>query len=496
MPTLVIRGPGGTVVERELEGRLTVGCDDDNDLVLRTGGVEKRHANFFAEGGEVVLEHGADASSAQTIVDGEPIRGRRRLAPGVRVVIGDYEVQVKPGRQLTVRKVEAPTPAAAPPSSFPFKLVFALFGVALAAILAVGVWMRLPTETDPPPLPPTTDPCADLEARLRLARERPSKKGLDAVEAVLECEPLHPEANALKRSIPKELDGEERLAGAKELIELERDAQALEQLEKIPAETHAALTALPLFREVAGRVAKQEKKDCDAYTKAGNRSAAQPHCDEAERLAKKLEPPKSGDEKQPSLAERLKARVPEQPLADALLLYAGGRLGEAQTKLQTVRENDRLAALHARADALRKDIANADALAKVGERALEKGDLERAAKAYSEALALDAALLPEGGSTLRKNAETSLAHRAYQLGAAEADHDNWVRACAMWKTGFAFWRGDLELNRAVTACSSRAKQLLASDRCRDLEQAAKLAVDGDTLGPSIEEKLAGLHCKR
>ena len=84
MPTLLIRGPDGTLVERELEGRLTVGADDDNDLVWRNDGIEKRHANFFADGGEVVLEQLGGSS------------GKTKLKPGVRVLIGGYEVSVKP----------------------------------------------------------------------------------------------------------------------------------------------------------------------------------------------------------------------------------------------------------------------------------------------------------------------------------------------------------------------------------------------------------------
>ena len=416
MPTLVIRGPDGTLVEREIVGKLTVGCDEDNDLILRSGGVEKRHANFFADGGEVVLEQGDASSAAETLVDGEPMRGRRRLAPGVRVLIGEYEVQVKPGKQLTVRKIETKP---AEQSPFPFKLLFGVLGAALVVVAAVGLWKRFeaqqPTVAPPPAI---SDPCADLEPHLRIAREGPSPRALEAVEAVLVCDPLHAEANALKRSIPKELEGQALLSRAKEFVDLERDAQALEVLEKLPAGTEVARHALPLLNEVAARVTKQEQKDCDAYSKAGKKSVAQPHCAEAARLREKLAPPKTDDAKAPALADRIKARVKEPQLADALILYAAGRNSEAVTKLQKIRETDKLAALHAQADALRKDISNADALAKVAEHALAKNELERGAKAFSDALELDKRLVPEGGTALRSTAEQQLAERAYQLGSA------------------------------------------------------------------------------
>lgn len=486
MPTLVIRGPDGTLVERELVGKLTVGCDDDNDLVLRSGGVEKRHANFFADGGEVVLEQGDTASAAETLVDGEPMRGRRRLAPGVRVVIGGYEVQVKPGKQLTVRKLEPPP---AEPSSFPFKLVFAGVGAALVVVAAVGLWRRFeeqqPTITPPPAV---TDPCADLEPHLRIAREGPSRRALDAVEAVLVCDPLHAEGNALKRSIPRELEGQDALTRAKEFVDLERDAQALEALEKIPSGTEASRQALPLFNDVATRVMNQEQKDCDAYSKAGKKSVAQPHCAEAARLRERLTPAKADAPKSPPLADLIKARVKEPQLAEALVLYAAGRHSEAITRLQKIRETDKLAALHAKADAMRKDISNADALAKVGEHALARNELERGAKAFSDALELDERLVPERGTALRSSAEQQLAERAYQLGQAEAQHENWVKACAQWKVGFGFTRASFDLNRAVNACTQRATRLLTSDRCKDLDEALKLAIPGDDLAPQIEAK--------
>ena len=63
-----------------------------------------------------------------------------------------------------------------------------------------------------------------------------------------------------------------------------------------------------------------------------------------------------------------------------------------------------------------------------------------------------------------------------------------MKACALWKLGFAFTRASFDLNRAVTACTQRATELLASDRCKDLDEALKLAVPEDTLQPQIEAK--------
>jgi len=495
VPTLVIRGPDGTLVEKELEGRLTVGCDDDNDLVLRTGGVEKRHANFFAEGGEVVLEQ-LDASAEKTIVDGEPVRGRRRLAPGVRVLIGGYEVQVKPGeQQLRVRKLQPDTldeAPATPPASFPFKLVFLLFGVALLAIVGAGLYQRASTaEPEPTDVPESSDPCADLEPQLRIVREGPSQKALDAAKAVLACEPLNEEANQAERTYPKELEGAALYSRAKEFLELGRDEQALEQLELIAPKTQAAQKALPVTTEVALRVAAQAKKSCDTYQKP----IATPHCELHARLMKQYGPKETAAPAAPPLAERLAKRQPEKLLADPLLDWASGHFGDAKVKLQKVLESTRLAPLHAQARALQKDMENADGLYKIAERHLEKGDLERAKKALDDAFQLDARLLPEESSQARKQAEKLMAEKAYEVGAVHARHQSWKQACAAWKVGFALYKGRADLNGAVTKdCTNRARELLDGD-CKQLDEAAALAVPEDGLAPLIEERRASLRCK-
>jgi tetratricopeptide (TPR) repeat protein len=497
VPTLLIRGPDGTLVERELEGRLTVGADDDNDLVWRNDGIEKRHANFFADGGEVVLEQLGGTS------------GKTKLKPGVRVLIGGYEVSVKPGeQQLSVRKLPAAsdtlTDEGSNGAAFPFKLVFTLFGIALAALLGLGAWNRL--HSVEPPREPATAPvaavekpnaeCPNLEDDLKMARDGATQRALDAAERVLACDPLNAEGTSLKRSLRKELDGQALLTRAKEFIDLERDEQALEQLEKIPADTDVFRSALPLLHEVGGRVQHKAQADCDEYTKAGKKALAQPRCDEAARLTKVLAPPKTQQAKGPTLAERVLARTHEPVLAEPLLLYAAGRTAEAMTKLQALRERNDKAALHATADALRKDISNADALYKVGSRALEKGDLERGAAAFHDALALDAKLLPEGDSTLKKNMEHDLAAKAYELGVVQAQRQNWPKACAAWKVGFSFSHVNTELNTSITSdCTNRARPLLDSTSCKDLDDALALAVPGDDLEPRLKQRRTELGCR-
>jgi len=58
----------------------------------------------------------------------------------VRVVIGDYEVQLKGGSRWWCGRSNPGAGGRA--FRFPFRLVFALFGIALLGIVAAGVWRR------------------------------------------------------------------------------------------------------------------------------------------------------------------------------------------------------------------------------------------------------------------------------------------------------------------------------------------------------------------
>ncbi|HLM43569.1 MAG TPA: FHA domain-containing protein, partial [Myxococcaceae bacterium] len=94
MATLVIRHPDGNESEHELSGELKIGRQEGtNDLVLAEGGVSRRHARFFEEGGKVLVE---DVGSANgTFVDGERIGEPTPLTHQSEVVLGDYTLRLK-----------------------------------------------------------------------------------------------------------------------------------------------------------------------------------------------------------------------------------------------------------------------------------------------------------------------------------------------------------------------------------------------------------------
>ncbi|MDP3232138.1 MAG: FHA domain-containing protein [Myxococcales bacterium] len=95
MPTLVIKNPDGTEQEQDFADELVVGRAEGNDLILAEGGVSRKHARFFLEGTDVMVE---DLGSANgTIVNDERIEGPTKLEPGATIVLGDYEASVKVG---------------------------------------------------------------------------------------------------------------------------------------------------------------------------------------------------------------------------------------------------------------------------------------------------------------------------------------------------------------------------------------------------------------
>lgn len=98
MPTLVIKNPDGTEQEQDFGDQLTIGRAEGNDLILAEGGVSRKHARFFLEGDDLMVE---DLGSANgTIVNGERIEGPTKLEPGAAIVLGDYEASVKTGSKV------------------------------------------------------------------------------------------------------------------------------------------------------------------------------------------------------------------------------------------------------------------------------------------------------------------------------------------------------------------------------------------------------------
>lgn len=96
-----------TVVSIANKQEITIGRKEGNTLRLTERNVSRRHARLVKAGDEVTLE---DLSRYGTRVNGQRVRGSRKVGTGDIIQIGDYELALDGARQ-----VEAPpTPAAGP----------------------------------------------------------------------------------------------------------------------------------------------------------------------------------------------------------------------------------------------------------------------------------------------------------------------------------------------------------------------------------------------
>jgi hypothetical protein len=120
-PRLVLAGAGGRRVVPLPEGTTTaVGRGPAGNAVrLEERNVSRRHACFHATGGAVTVED--LGSLTGTYVNGERLSGPRRLRPGDRVRIGDFELALEDGAGAAVQEpiTERAYPPALPHRSTP-----------------------------------------------------------------------------------------------------------------------------------------------------------------------------------------------------------------------------------------------------------------------------------------------------------------------------------------------------------------------------------------
>jgi hypothetical protein len=202
-------------------------------------------------------------------------------------------------------------------------------------------------------------------------------------------------------------------------------------------------------------------------------------------------------------------------LADAIGLYFNGKASEASAMLANRVENiSEKASLHAAAADLRKQMITVEQLYKDGQGELGNNRPDKANEPFTEALQLDeklvlgpikSALPPEQRkkelekltSYYRQNIQQDMASAAYVRGKDLMDRQDRRQACRMWKLGFSYWKGNVDLLRAVSnICTGEAQaRLEAAASCEDLTVVLEFAVDGDGHKEKVEKKKADLGCQ-
>jgi tetratricopeptide (TPR) repeat protein len=219
-------------------------------------------------------------------------------------------------------------------------------------------------------------------------------------------------------------------------------------------------------------------------------------CPEIKILRKPPAPEDNGTIVRRELAKRFSDRY----IQAAMLDYWNGNGSEAAVLLEKVRDDMRKAPLHATADAMRKDISDADQLFKAGEGQLQQQDVDRAAIAFDEALQLDEKLMGNLAtarpSFYRRNMEQDIAHQAFVNGKVWSDRGDARKACLLFKIGFRFYKADNDLNRAIGWCSSQGAAALAKGPgCGDMPWILDVAVDGDGLKEKVDQLKAAQKCR-
>jgi hypothetical protein len=195
----------------------------------------------------------------------------------------------------------------------------------------------------------------------------------------------------------------------------------------------------------------------------------------------------------------LQQRFSDQGLAQAMLRYWEGKPTDALVALQKMRDDPGEANSHQAVDGLRKGIALVDQLFRNGEGAIQAGDPERAKDPFLEALKEDRKLMKELSASwpsfFQRTIRQDMASRSYERGKYWADRTDLKRACRIWKIGYEFYRGNLQLLQAVKQCTDQARELLLSAKgCGDVAVVVDLSVEGDGLAAKAQDKRVALRC--
>lgn len=193
-------------------------------------------------------------------------------------------------------------------------------------------------------------------------------------------------------------------------------------------------------------------------------------------------------------------RYSDKYMQAAILAYWEGQAGEASALLQRVRNNVSKASLHAEVDQLRRQVDNVFQLYQNGQAALQQDEPEQAERPFREAMELDEQLIQaphfrDTPSFYRMSMQKDLAASAYEKGKFWADRRDPKKGCTVWKMGFTFFTGNIDLNKAVRYCSELAFQAMnTAQSCDALREVMVLAVDGDGIKERVDAKMTEFGC--
>jgi pSer/pThr/pTyr-binding forkhead associated (FHA) protein/tetratricopeptide (TPR) repeat protein len=463
----VLRGLTGPWLNKTfaLKGTMVVGRVPGVDIQIEDDSVSRRHAEIVLQGRDVVLR---DLGSANgTNVNGAPLTEEMILAPGDIIQFGVVETTFEVPSSAMARRggglrkggADASGDEDAPKRGGKGKFIIA--GAVVLSLLVAGVVLKVVKGNggggggDPTQPGPNAPVEVNIDEQLGVARQYSNPDNgepnydaaMDAVNKVLEQDPINQEANDLKRRIVKEKACKEFMDKGSKLALRLREEEALEQFAKITEDCTYYYKVKPKITDAIDQVKKKAKADCDQYMNNSQFKEALPRCQKFMEFAcqdmgadqlypastqtlcipggprkrncwtpkdktylkfleakEKVDPgaplwrcpelailrkPKPPPDPGAAAKDDIKKRMADPDIAEAVVLYFDGKDNEAVNILQRVREKTEKAKFHKLADDIRQNISSVEGLAKEGSTHLSNEEPEKAEEPFREALALD-----------------------------------------------------------------------------------------------------------
>jgi hypothetical protein len=537
---LCLSGRGGIKKRFPLLEEMVIGRTEGLCIQLRDESVSRRHAMVECRSGRVAL---SDLGSANgTWVNGKRIDSRVDLRVGDRITLGSvsltYEIERFPW--LGSRTARLGVLAGG------FLLLSSLLGllwarsrrmhVAATPAASIGAYPR------------EAQHCLDQVAA-QPAEEMDWERAERVCSKALASQPDDAQVQAILKRLRREQEGSDAYAQGAQALERANLEEALASFFRIPPESQYFPRARSVLAPVKARIRKKAEEDCRDQMRRGLWASALPRCElylkiacqepgELPELAlaadgymappkdqtlsrfleaRKRVSPEAPPWKCPNIAilkpegaaptaraalqELLTARFDKPLVAEAVLMYWEGKATEALSILRAVGPGTVSAADETKAEGLKRDMAAAERLFKSGQAALKTASLEKVKEIFERVLKHDdRALMGYGGahpSYFRRAASEQLALHAYRWGRHWSARKDARRACRAWKTGFAFFKGNVELNKAVQLCSAEAQVLWGRvSSCKQLDVIEDMAVEGDGIHQKLQGKRAAYRCHR
>lgn len=498
-------------------GQINVGRTDGNAIVIADASISRRHAILDVGVDEVIIED-LDSSNG-TWVNAVRI-GRRQLQPGDRVRFGNIEFLFGRAEQSMSVSTIARTWNQFRQFERPIQLAIGVGIISLLAVismLTVAIYRKS--------IAPDTTAVGKL---LQKAYDQAVEKGLTqarkgmagelwqdaerAFKSVLDRDPINAEARRGIVTARENQEDKNNLTAAREALTRKQPAEALVRLRRIDqtgfyanAAQELILTARNIISdaelELARRTCKNgEWKECHKHAVIcleNQPDSASGHAliSEAETAMRNhriyfsawVPSRTSGVTSQTALNTLY--RDSETRLA--VLRYA---VGDLDTAIQRLHNRDQ-----GQAASVEQWIAEVRRQKNAGDSAANTGDMDRAIKAWEDALTADAQIIPSyHPSVLRETVKQRLNDELFRKGDNAFSSGNFTAAWQLWSAALKYKPSDPDVLGGIASLEVRAKAILddvgthnplSTEACHHLHDITGMTQPGSAIYQAALERL-------